>query len=79
MMKTIRQHLLGIATWLLFFLRTPSSFFPAISVALVGNPGGTPGPVEIEDSGPPMSHSFGVRAVQDDTYSAAWTQPPPSW
>ena len=44
----------------------------------VGEPGGTPGPVEMEDSGPKMSHSFVVRSVQDDTYSAVWTRSP-SW
>jgi len=61
--ETLQQHLLNVANWVLYSLRTPSSFSLAISVALVGNPGGTPGPVEVEDSEPPMSHSFVVRFV----------------
>jgi len=72
--ESLRQHLLSVANWVLFFLRTPSSFFLAISIALVGNPSGTLGPVEMEDSEPQMSHSSVVRVVQDDTSSAAWTQ-----
>jgi len=73
--ETLRQHLLSVANWVLFFLRTPS-FFRAISIALAGNPGGTPGPVEVEDPSPTMSHSFVVRVVRDDTHSAVWTRSP---
>ena len=39
-----------------------------------GDPGGTPGPVEMEDSELQMSHSSVVRAMRHDTYSAAWTR-----
>jgi len=47
--ETLRQHLLRVANWTLFALRTsaPSSF--SASVELIGKPGGTPGPVEVED------------------------------
>jgi len=74
--ETLRQHLLSVANWVLFFLRTSSSFSLAISIALAGDPGGTPGPVEMEDSGLKMSHSFVVRAVQDDTSAAGWARSP---
>lgn len=43
--ETLRYHLLGVANWVLFLLRTSR----ATSVALAGQPGGTPGPVEVED------------------------------
>jgi len=43
--ETLRYHLLGVANWMLFRLRTSR----ATSVALAGEPGGTPGPVEVED------------------------------
>jgi len=68
--------LLRVANWMLFTLRTssPSSF--STSVALVGNPGGIPGPVAMEDSGPPMSHRLVMRAVQDDPSAAAWMNSP---
>jgi len=59
--ETLRQHLLNVTNWVLFFLRTPSSFSLAISVVLVGNPGGTPGPGAMEDPSPLMSHRSVVR------------------
>jgi len=65
-----------LLNWVLFFLRTVSSFSLAISIALVGNPVGTPGPGAMEDPSPTMSHSSVVRFVQDDTSAAAWTQFP---
>lgn len=46
---SLRQHLLSVANWVLFFLRTSTSFSRAIAVALAGEPGGTPGLVKMED------------------------------
>ena len=43
--ETLRNHLIGVANWVLFLLRTPA----ATSVVFAGEPGGTPGPVEVED------------------------------
>jgi hypothetical protein len=59
--ETLHQHLLNVANWVLFFLRIPSSFSRATSVALAGDPGGTPGPVAREDPRSKMSHSSVVR------------------
>ncbi|MFQ5818367.1 MAG: hypothetical protein ACE5I5_00010 [Candidatus Heimdallarchaeota archaeon] len=47
--ETLRYHLLGVANWVLFLLRTRASTLLAASPALAGHPGGTPGPVEMED------------------------------
>jgi hypothetical protein len=52
--ETLRNHLIGVANWVLFWLRTR----PATSVALAGKPGGTPGPVEMEDPWGERNHSL---------------------
>ncbi len=46
----LRRHLLWLANWVRLALRpsTPSSF--SASVAIIRKPGGTPDPVEVEDS-----------------------------
>jgi hypothetical protein len=44
--ETLRTHLLGVANWVLFILRTRS----AASAPLAGKSGATPGPVEMEDT-----------------------------
>jgi len=43
--ETLRNHLIGVANWVLFLLRTHA----ATSVALAGKSGATPDPVEMED------------------------------
>jgi hypothetical protein len=50
--ETLRYHLLGVANWVLFLLRTRSHEPLAVSAALTGEPGETPGPVEMEDRPP---------------------------
>ncbi|MFQ5821956.1 MAG: hypothetical protein ACE5I5_18360 [Candidatus Heimdallarchaeota archaeon] len=47
--ETLRNHLIGVANWVLFLLRTRVSTPPSASAALTGQPGATPGPVEMED------------------------------
>ena len=47
--ETLRNHLIGVANWTLFLLRTRVSTSPSASAALTGQPGATPGPVEMED------------------------------
>ena len=54
--ETLRHHMIGVANWTLFWLRTRSIHLSAASVALVGEPGATPGPVEMEDPRDTMSH-----------------------
>ena len=49
--ETLRNHLIGVANWILFLLRTRVSASPSASAPLAGQPGGTPGPVEMEDPG----------------------------
>ena len=46
--ETLGHHLIGVANWVLFWLRTRV----ATSVALAGKLGATPSPVEVED--PPI-------------------------
>jgi len=46
--ETLRRHLVSVANWVLFLLRTRISSQTA-SAALAGKPGVTPGPVEMED------------------------------
>ena len=47
--ESLRSHLIGVANWVLFLLRTRASASLHVSASLVGKPGGTPGPVEVED------------------------------
>ena len=47
--ETLRHHLIGVANWVLFLVRTRVSASLHSSASLVGQPGGTPGPVEVED------------------------------
>jgi len=58
------------------YIESGPSLSRATSVALAGDPGGTPGPVKVEDSDPKMSHSSVVRVVQDDPSAAVWTRSP---
>jgi len=49
--ETLRNHLIGVANWTLFLRRhRPFPDSPA-SAPLAGQPGATPGPVEMEDPG----------------------------
>jgi len=68
--ETLRQHLLSVANWVLFFLRTSPSFSRAISVALAGDPVGPPGPVAREDPWLQDGHSSMVRAMRHDPTAA---------
>ena len=48
--ETLRNHLIGVANWMLFLLRTrPITHSSAAAAVLAGHPGVTPGPVEMED------------------------------
>ena len=47
--ESLSFHLLGVANWVLFLLRTRTSASSLASAPLVGQPGATPGPVEMED------------------------------
>jgi len=47
--ETLRNHLLGVANWVLYLGRMQTSSSRATAVALVGESGGIPGPVEMED------------------------------
>jgi len=47
--ETLRNHLIGVANWVLFLVRTRASASLHASASLVGQLGGTPGPVEVED------------------------------
>ena len=47
--ETLRNHLIGAANWVLFFLRTRAVTSLPASAPLAGQPGATPGPVEMED------------------------------
>ncbi|MFQ5820388.1 MAG: hypothetical protein ACE5I5_10410 [Candidatus Heimdallarchaeota archaeon] len=47
--ESLRNHLIGVANWVLFLVRTRASTPLPASAALVGQPGGTPGPVAGED------------------------------
>ncbi len=47
--EILRQHLIEVANWTLFRLRTHHSTPSPVSAALAGEPGVTPGPVEMDD------------------------------
>jgi len=47
--ETLRNHLIGVANWVLFLVRTRAAPPLPASATLVGQPGGTPGPVAVED------------------------------
>lgn len=47
--ESLRNHLIGVANWALFLLRTRVPPPPSASAALAGQPGVTPGPVEMDD------------------------------
>ncbi|MFQ6123215.1 MAG: hypothetical protein ACE5R6_01230 [Candidatus Heimdallarchaeota archaeon] len=47
--ETLCNHLIGVANWTLLLLRTRASVSQPASAALAGQPGATPGPVEMED------------------------------
>ena len=47
--ESLCSHLIGVANWALFLVRTRASASLHASASLVGQPGGTPGPVEVED------------------------------
>ena len=47
--ESLGNHLISVANWILFLLRTHASTSLPVSAALAGQPGATPGPVEMED------------------------------
>jgi len=47
--ETLRNHLIGVANWVLFLLRTRTSVSLHALASLMGQSGGTPGPVAVED------------------------------
>ncbi|MFX0198257.1 MAG: hypothetical protein ACFFCW_19230 [Candidatus Hodarchaeota archaeon] len=47
--ETLRNHLIGVANWVLFLVQTCAPTPLHASAALVGQPGGTPGPVAVKD------------------------------
>ncbi|MFQ6126706.1 MAG: hypothetical protein ACE5R6_19180 [Candidatus Heimdallarchaeota archaeon] len=59
--ETFREHLLGIANWVLFLLQTRASGSLPSSAALTGQPGGTPGPVAGDDPGKELQTRYSFK------------------
>jgi len=55
--ETLRDHLIGTANWVMYFLRARHLDLGA-AAPRAGLPGATPGPVAVEDRQDRMSHSF---------------------
>jgi hypothetical protein len=55
--ETLRDHLIGTANWVLYFLRT-RQFDLGAAAPRVGLPGATPGPVAVEDRPDIIPHSL---------------------
>jgi len=51
-METLRAHLIGVANWVLFLVRTRTAASLSTSAVLAGEPGGPPGPVAGDDHRP---------------------------
>ncbi|MFQ6124070.1 MAG: hypothetical protein ACE5R6_05615 [Candidatus Heimdallarchaeota archaeon] len=76
--ESLRNHLIGVANWVLFLMRTRAPACLHASAALVGQPGGTLGPVEVEDPRVVKTHTSVVRLEREDPHSAVRTRPPVS-